>query len=143
MSASTRGRSRVRISLSTAASLALVLSLYPALSGSAATKPQLRLDPEVLSGRVAQYLLGESELFSGSSASPAAAATFGTDIQVSDEHLPKQLISQTEPTIAAKTLGNSYAEVSRCPCGRIDRPKCECVTVSVRHGEDSTRGRLP
>ena len=56
----------------------------------------LRIDPEALSGRIAQYLLGEPESEAGS----AVAATFGLNIPLSDEHIPRRLISQTEPTIA-------------------------------------------
>src|SRR5947209_4287094 len=87
-------------SVATALSLALFLVLQPV--GSQAGTTRLRLDPEVLSGRIAQFLLGESELTpaSGGTLAPSAA-TFGTDIRLSDEHLPRQLISQTEPAITA------------------------------------------
>src|SRR5919204_3953423 len=61
----------------------------------------LRIDPEALSGRIAQYLLGESELASGAPGS----ALFGTNVRLSDEHFANRLISQTEPAIAAAPNG--------------------------------------
>ncbi len=56
-----------------------------------------RIDPEALSGRYAQYLLGESEIESGAS---AMGVTFGANIMLSDEHIAGRRISQTEPAIA-------------------------------------------
>src|SRR2546425_2334950 len=73
--------------------LVLVLFAPPAVQ---AGSPVFRIDPEALSGRIAQYLLGEPEAQAGLT----AAASFGTNIQISDEHIPGRLISQTEPTIA-------------------------------------------
>ncbi|HET7011309.1 MAG TPA: sialidase family protein [Anaerolineales bacterium] len=76
--------------------VALVIALLtpaPALSGSST----LRIDPEALSGRIAQYLLGETESESGSS---KAGVVFGENTRLSDEHIPRRLISQTEPAIA-------------------------------------------
>ncbi len=76
--------------------LSLVTVLFassPARGGTAT----LRIDPEALSGRITQYLLGESEIDSGSS---ERGVEFGTNIRLSDEHFARRLISQTEPTIA-------------------------------------------
>ncbi len=78
-----------------AVGLILIVVLFaptPASAGGAT----LRIDPEALSGRITQYLLGEPE----SDAGTAPTAAFGPNIQISDEHIPRRLISQTEPTIA-------------------------------------------
>ena len=72
----------------------VLLSPTPAGSGTAT----LRIDPEALSGRIAQYLLAEPELTQGAS---TAGIEFGANIRLSDEHFDRRLISQTEPTIAA------------------------------------------
>jgi hypothetical protein len=76
-----------------AAALALLIVSAPARSQTAT----LRLDPESLSGRIAQYLLGESE---HQLRSARQAAEFGTNTRLSDEHFSRRLISQTEPAIA-------------------------------------------
>ena len=82
-----------RIAAFSLVTLTVLLSRTPARSGTAT----LRIDPEALSGRIAQYLLGELESEEGSS---KAGVEFGPNIRLSDEHLAKRLISQTEPTIA-------------------------------------------
>ncbi len=76
-----------------ATALVALLVPVPARSGTST----LRIDPEALSGRITQYLLGESEIESGSSKS---GAQFGANVRLSDEHFARQLISQTEPSIA-------------------------------------------
>jgi hypothetical protein len=85
------------ISVGAAAAAAAIL-LLPAPARSESTK--LRLDPEVLSGRLAQYLLGETEVESLPARS-GGLAQFPGNIQLSDEHFAGRLISQTEPSIAA------------------------------------------
>lgn len=92
-----RGR---RMSLVIALGLgALLIPVGPGAGGGNAT---LRIDPEALSGRIAQYLLAESEIGPGS---PAKGVQFGNNIRLSDEHFQGQLISQTEPSIAASPNG--------------------------------------
>jgi hypothetical protein len=89
-----RLRKRALLALVAVVAIAPVLfSPAPAGSGTAT----LRIDPEALSGRIAQYLLGETEVTPGSS---AGGVRFGENIRLSDEHFAGQLISQTEPTIA-------------------------------------------
>ena len=78
-------------------SLVLIGVLFAPTPARAAA-PTLRLDPEVLSGRYAQYLLGESEIEVGTA---AGGVKFGTNTRLSDEHIAGRLISQTEPAIAA------------------------------------------
>ena len=84
----------------TVALLLLLLFPAPVRSGTAT----LRIDPEALSGRIAQYLLGEAETESGS---PQADVPFGSNIRLSDEHFAKRLISQTEPAIAVNPANGS------------------------------------
>ena len=79
--------------------LVLVLFAPPAVR---AGSPVFRIDPEALSGRIAQYMLGEPESQAGS----ATGASFGTNIQISDEHIAGRLISQTEPAIAVNPANN-------------------------------------
>jgi hypothetical protein len=92
-----RRRRAALVAIVSAALLPILFSPATARSGTAT----LRIDPEALSGRIAQYLLGESELTSG----PAGSALFGPNIRLSDEHFAKSLISQTEPTVAAAPNG--------------------------------------
>ncbi len=86
---------RVRALLVFVVSMILIVVLFAPAPASAGTAT-LRIDPEALSGRVAQYLLGEPESEMGAT----GAAVFGPNIQISDEHISGRLISQTEPTIA-------------------------------------------
>ncbi len=81
-----------------AAATAAVILLPPAPARSESST--LRLDPEVLSGRVAQYLLGEVEVETRP-ARRGGMAQFPGNIQLSGEHFSGLLISQTEPSIAA------------------------------------------
>ena len=76
-----------------AAALAALLAPIPARSGTST----FRIDPEALSGRIAQFLEGESEVATGTS---QVGVPFGANIRLSDEHFANRLISQTEPTIA-------------------------------------------
>ncbi len=89
----THPRRSTRSMAAAAAALALLVLPAPARSQTAT----LRLDPESLSGRIAQYLLGESEV---QLRSARQAAEFGTNTRLSDEHFTRRLISQTEPAIA-------------------------------------------
>lgn len=94
--------------ISILAILAIILSVK-ALPGQAAqgSGGNLRIDPEALSGRITQYLLGEAEF---NTAKGPGGVTFGPNIRISDEHLARRLISQTEPTIAASHMdGNILA----------------------------------
>ena len=76
-----------------AAALAAFLVPIPARSGTST----LRIDPEALSGRITQFLEGETEVATGTS---QVGVQFGTNIRLSDEHFANRLISQTEPSIA-------------------------------------------
>src|SRR5712692_1613369 len=76
-----------------AAALAAFLAPIPARSGTST----FRIDPEALSGRITQFLEGESEVATGTS---QAGVKFGNNIMLSDEHFANRLISQTEPSIA-------------------------------------------
>jgi hypothetical protein len=76
-----------------AAALAAFLAPIPARSGTST----FRIDPEALSGRITQFLEGESEVTTGTS---QAGVKFGNNIMLSDEHFANRLISQTEPSIA-------------------------------------------
>src|SRR5712691_11451637 len=76
-----------------AAALAAFLVPIPARSGTST----FRIDPEALSGRITQFLEGETEVTTGTS---QAGVQFGTNIRLSDEHFATRLISQTEPSIA-------------------------------------------
>ena len=92
-----RRRRVVLVAILFATAFPVLFSPAVARSGTAT----LRIDPEALSGRITQYLLGEPELASGSAGSPL----FGSNIRLSDEHFTRRLISQTEPAIAAAPNG--------------------------------------
>ncbi|MGQ0797503.1 MAG: hypothetical protein ACT4OI_06555, partial [Methanobacteriota archaeon] len=78
----------------------VVLTLVSVPSPAVAGGSTLRIDPEALSGRITQYLLGESEIESAASSSGGGKVVFGANVRLSDEHIPTRVISQTEPTIA-------------------------------------------
>jgi hypothetical protein len=95
---------RLRLSLvATAVAVGLVVLFATPPAGAKARR--LRIDPEALSGRIAQYLLGESELSTRTSSSPQVS--FGTNVRLSDEHFRKRIISQTEPSVAASPDGQT------------------------------------
>ena len=87
-------------SLSLCGALLLLLFPAPVRSGTAT----LRIDPEALSGRIAQYLLGEAEIGSGTA---PVGLQFGANLRLSDEHFTRRLISQTEPAIAVNPANGS------------------------------------
>lgn len=78
-----------------ASAAVVVFLLWPATSRSASST--FRLDPEALSGRIAQFLLAEPEAEAGSA---TKGVRFGANVRLSDEHIAGRLIGQTEPTIA-------------------------------------------
>ncbi len=78
---------------------AVVLTLATVPSPALAGGSTLRIDPEALSGRITQYLLGESEVEPESGS--GGKVVFGANVRLSDEHIPNRRISQTEPTITA------------------------------------------
>jgi hypothetical protein len=84
------------------ATFSISMLLLPIGTTADAGTGTLRIDPEALSGRIAQYLLAEPELSTGS---PVRGVQFGPNIRLSDEHFAGRLISQTEPSIAAGPNG--------------------------------------
>src|SRR5919109_5168488 len=96
------GNSRLPLVFGTLA-FSCTLALVAAPSRAYSDGGTFRIDPEALSGRIAQYLLGEPESQTGTS---TGGVTFGPNIRLSDEHIARRLISQTEPSIAMAPNGS-------------------------------------
>jgi hypothetical protein len=94
----TIGNRRVGVLARVAVAAVLVVPMLVFPSSTASGGGTLRIDPEVLSGRIAQFFLGETENTAGT---VPGGFKFGTNIRLSDEHIPRRLISQTEPAVAA------------------------------------------